>query len=182
MITRFAHGFIAEKPTVEMVGLRSCKCEFNALWSRREKRGDAWETVWERATFVAWDDEAERVASRLDKGSRVTCTGTQETKSGNDPTGKKRYITKYRLTSWSVEPQRQQQVGEDRSMGARPPQQDRQPAGAYRQSVRPGGQRVHEHYPHRDYDRERFEDHPQSQGFDHQVGHGGKADDDFIPM
>lgn len=182
MITCFAHGFIAEKPAVEMVGARSCKCEFNVLSSRSVKRGDGWETVWERATFVAWDDEAERVATRLDKGSRVTCTGTQETSSWNDQSGKKRYITKYRLTSWSVEQKRQQQSGEGRSMADHPSQQDRQSSGAHRQMVRPENQRVHERPPHRHSDDWRYEDHPQSQGLDHQAGHGGQVDEDFIPM
>lgn len=180
MITCFAHGFLAEKPTIEMVGARSCKCEFNVLWSRSVKRGEAWDTVWERATFVAWDEEAERVASRLDKGSRVTCTGTQETHSWNDQTGKKRYITKYRLTSWSVEPQRQQQQGEGRSSAPRSPQQDRQPSGPYRPAARPESQRYQEP-SHRQFDDGHYEDHQGSYGNDRPV-EPQDTGDDFIPM
>jgi single-stranded DNA-binding protein len=179
MITCFAHGFIAEKPAVEMVGAGSCKCEFNVLWSRSVKRGGSWDTVWERATFVAWNDEAERVASRLDKGSRVTCTGTQETHSWDDQSGRKRYITKYRLTSWSVEPQRQQ-PSEGRSSGARAPQQDRQSSGSYRPAGRVEGQRYQEPSHHPDDDGF-HEDHHDPQGGGRPVRPPNDGDD-FITM
>lgn len=104
MISCFAHGFVPEKPAVKLIGANKAKCEFTVVSPRSVKRSDGWETVWERATFVAWDDEAERVASRLDRGVIVTCTGNQETSVWTDSAGAKHYSTKYRLTSWTVEP------------------------------------------------------------------------------
>lgn len=117
MITCFAHGFIPDKPTVELIGANKAKCEFTVVSQRSVRRGENWETVWERAIFVAWDEEAERVASRLDKGTNVTCTGNQETSHWTDASGAKRYITKYRLTSWVVEKHGSgKSSGEDRSL------------------------------------------------------------------
>lgn len=118
MISCFASGFIAEKPAVLMVSANQCKCEFTVLWSRPVRRDGVWETVWERAVFVAWDEEAERVASRLDKGSRVTCTGTQETSSWLDGASQqRRYKTIYRLASWSVEHQSRPKGAHEGSSG-----------------------------------------------------------------
>jgi len=139
MISCFANGFIAEKPSIQMVGTNRAKCEITVIWGRSVKRGTEWETAWERAVFVAWDEEAERVASRLDKGTRVSCTGTQETSSWADGTGQKRYSTKFRLTSWVVERQNQPQAAPDgRQQGGYASRQDRPaPAGGHQSSHRP---------------------------------------------
>ena len=104
MITVFAHGFVGEKPELQRVG-KTHKVEFDVVSQRsvRNKESQQWDKVWERATFVAWDDEAERIASTLDKGNNVTCTGVQETSSWVDNAGKKQYRTKYKLTAWNKE-------------------------------------------------------------------------------
>jgi len=99
MITIVAEGFLAENPAVELIG-QSRKCEITVLWARSARKGSEWVTVWERAIFVAWDDEAERLASMLEKGSDVACTGVQETSTWIDRTGATRYSTRYRLTYW----------------------------------------------------------------------------------
>lgn len=126
MISCFANGFIAEKPSIQMVGTNRAKCEITVIWGRSVKKGTEWETAWERAVFVAWDDEAERIASRLDKGTRVSCTGTQETSNWSDASGQKRYNTKFRLTSWVVEHQsRPQAAPEGRQQGGYASSQDR---------------------------------------------------------
>lgn len=104
MITITAHGFLAQKPELALVSASNSKCEFTVLWPRQARRNNSWDTVWERAVFVAWNDDAEKIASRLDKGTTVTCTGLQETSQWEDKTGQKRFTTKYRLTSWIVQP------------------------------------------------------------------------------
>ena len=105
MITITAAGFIGEKPELLLVGANNtAKCEFDVVWGRREYKRGEWVTAWERATFVAWEAEAERIAERLDKGSTVTCTGLQETSTWQDKEGQKHRTTKYRLTAWIVEP------------------------------------------------------------------------------
>lgn len=100
MIQVTAIGFIAEKPELQLVGAkRQRKCEFDVVWGRRDfaKR----ETVWERATFFAWDDEAQRLAEMLDKGADVKCVGMQETYTWTPPNEtRKRRIVKYRLVWW----------------------------------------------------------------------------------
>lgn len=105
MITITASGFIAKKPELQLVGAkRTPKCEFDVVDSRREWRDGQWETVWERATFVAWSEEAEKVAERLDKGYVVTCTGLQETSIWTDSSQTKRKTVKYKLTAWESKP------------------------------------------------------------------------------
>jgi single-stranded DNA-binding protein len=109
VITTIAVGFIAEKPEVVILGAKGArKCEFDVIWGRRALKNNEWVTVWERATFVAWNDEAEKVAERLEKGSNVTCTGTQETDSWvPQGGGSKQYRVKYALTSWIKYPKQQ---------------------------------------------------------------------------
>ncbi len=104
MITIVATGFIPAKPELLLVGnKRRKKCEFTVVDSRRAWADGGWETVWERAVFVAWDEEAERVASTLDKGTNVTCTGMQETSKWVDNSGQARQAVKYRLTAWQID-------------------------------------------------------------------------------
>jgi single-stranded DNA-binding protein len=140
MITITAVGFIPEKPAVVLVGTkRARKCEFDVVWARRVWTNGEWRTCWERATFMAWDDEAEKVAERLDKGNDVTCIGTQETSEWM-PSGatKKERRVKYALVSWVKYPKqaanRQEGHGQDNAR-SRPPaseplQQQNRPAEA----------------------------------------------------
>lgn len=103
MISVCAVGFLAEKPVLNLVREHLRVCEFTVLSTRRKKRDGELVTVWERAIFVAWGDEAERIASVLDKGSNVVVTGSQETEAWK-PQGSAdmRYTTKYRVTSWEL--------------------------------------------------------------------------------
>ena len=104
MISITAAGFIGEKPELLLVGSNNtAKCEFDVVWGRREYKRGEWVTAWERATFVAWEAEAEKIAERLDKGFNVTCTGLQETSTWQDKAGQKHRTIKYRLTAWIVE-------------------------------------------------------------------------------
>lgn len=100
MITVTATGFMGEKPQLQVVGTTSQKVEFDVIWGRRAFSAGQWKTAWERATFVAWGEEAERVAGSLDKGSNVSCTGLQETSEWADRDGNKRSKVKFRLTAW----------------------------------------------------------------------------------
>lgn len=127
MITIMASGFIAEKPELLLVGAtNTAKCEFDVVSGRREYRKGNPETVWERATFVAWDAEAEKIAERLDRGTSVTCTGLQETSTWTDGSGQKRRKVKHRLTAWMIEPQRHAVTG-DQGQRAQPTRQSQQP-------------------------------------------------------
>lgn len=101
MINVTATGFIGEKPQLQVVGAISQKVEFDVIWNRRSLSGGEWKTIWERATFVAWGEEAEHIAESLDKGSNVSCTGLQETSEWVDrATGQKRSKVKFKLTAW----------------------------------------------------------------------------------
>lgn len=118
MITITAAGFLAEKPVLKLIGDGQRVCDLTVLSSRSERRQGEWVKVWERAIFVAWDDEAERIASRLEKGSDVVCTGTQETHCWSPRgTSEKRYTTKYRLTAWQVLPKNRAPQGSEDSQG-----------------------------------------------------------------
>jgi single-stranded DNA-binding protein len=104
MISIFASGFIPAKPELLLVGnKRRKKCDFTVVDSRRAWVDGGWETVWERVVFVAWDEEAEKVASMLDKGTNVSCTGVQETSKWSDGSGQTRQAVKYRLTAWQID-------------------------------------------------------------------------------
>lgn len=104
MISISASGFIAEKPELQLVGSKKTKkCEFTVVDQRRAWTDGEWKTVWERVTFVAWGEEAEKVASILDKGFNVFCTGLQETHKWLDSEQRQRQVVKYALTAWSIE-------------------------------------------------------------------------------
>lgn len=100
MISVTAFGFIGEKPQLQMVGANHQKVEFDVIWPRRVFSAGEWKTVWERATFVAWAEEAEQIAFSLEKGNEVSCTGIQETSEWTDKAGQKRSKVKYKLTAW----------------------------------------------------------------------------------
>lgn len=103
MITINAAGFIPAKPELQLVGpKRQHKCEFTVVAQRRHFVKGELETVWERAVFVAWDEEADRIASTLDKGMDVHCTGTQETSKWTDGGGQQRQTVRFKLLSWQV--------------------------------------------------------------------------------
>lgn len=127
MISITASGFIAGKPELQLVGAkRSRKCEFAVVDTRRAFHNGEWQDVWERVTFVAWDEEAERIASTLDKGFTVCCTGLQETSPWTDSAGVTKKSVKYRLTAWSIERKPRQASDRDSAAHPGPPMQGRQ--------------------------------------------------------
>lgn len=122
MISTFASGFIGRKPELLLVGAnRRRKVEFDVIWERREKdrRSGEWGSVYERATFEAWDDEAEHIAERFDKGTEVTCTGTQRTSKWTDKEGAERTFKKNELTSFSITRRRPAAAGDGAQQPAR---------------------------------------------------------------
>lgn len=142
MITIAATGFTGEKPQLVVVGNGFQKCEFDIVSSRRTKIDGIMQTVWERASFIAWGDEAEQIATYVERGNTLFCTGVQETSSWTDGAGAKRYKVRYGLTAWHKvpvqRPQHQQDAhpqpgGQQRQYGGgQPPRQQpnqRQPAG-----------------------------------------------------
>lgn len=103
MISISVTGVLVAKPFVELVGdSNSRRCEFTVFDMRRLRVSGQWQPVWERVVFVAWDEEADRVALIMNKGTHVSCTGLQETHQWVDPQGDRRLSVKYRLTAWSV--------------------------------------------------------------------------------
>lgn len=103
MISISVSGFLVARPQVLAVGEgNSRKCEFAVFDMRRLRVSGQWQPVWERVVFVAWDEEADRVALIMSKGAHVSCTGLQETHQWVDPQGERRLAVTYRLTAWSV--------------------------------------------------------------------------------
>ena len=103
MISISVSGVLVAKPFVELVGADSSrKCEFTVFDLRRVRVAGQWQPVWERVVFVAWDEEADRVALIMNKGAHVSCTGLQESHQWMDPQGERRLSVKYRLTAWSI--------------------------------------------------------------------------------
>ena len=139
MIKVLATGFIAQKPELQLVGAkRTPKCEFDVCWDRRQFVNGNWEPAWERATFVAWEAEAEKIAERLDKGTTVDCIGVQETSHWVDQSQQKRKSIKHRLLAWNIvrtptppgEGQsRQQPAGQPSGRPGQPQQGSNAPAG-----------------------------------------------------
>lgn len=103
MISISVSGVLVAKPYVIYVGEGSSrKCEFTVFDVRRVRVADQWRPVWERVVFVAWDDEADKVALVMNKGCHVSCTGLQETHQWMDSQGEQRRVVKYRLTAWAL--------------------------------------------------------------------------------
>jgi single-stranded DNA-binding protein len=103
MISISVSGVLVAKPYVLAIGEGTRrKCEFTVFDLRRVRVAGQWQPVWERVVFVAWDEEADRVALIMNKDSHVSCTGLQETHQWLNPQGERRMAVKYRLTAWSV--------------------------------------------------------------------------------
>ena len=103
MISISVSGVLVAKPNVVAIGEGAHrKCEFTVFDLRRVRVAGQWQPVWERVVFVAWDEEADRVALVMHKDAHVSCTGLQETHQWMDPQGERRLSVKYRLTAWSV--------------------------------------------------------------------------------
>lgn len=146
MISIFAHGFIGKKPELLLLGTnRRRKVEFDVIWERREKdRGSGeWVSIYERATFVAWDEDAEHIAERFDKGTEVTCTGTQRTSKWTPKEGPERTYKKYDLDRFNVIRRRQPSAGDSA-------QQPSRPQGALAQRAAPPSQQREQQKPSRD--------------------------------
>jgi single-stranded DNA-binding protein len=157
MITITASGFVPRKPELQLVGAkRTPKCEFDVLDSRRTLVAGQWESVWESVTFVAWAEEAESIAERLDKGYQITCTGLQETSHWTDQAGAKHKAIRYRLTAWDSKPPRQNEAGDGRQQQPEREQQHparqqpREPNGNRNDTVQRRGQGHREPQGHRE--------------------------------
>lgn len=103
MMTITATGLIPRKPELLLVGKRHArKCEFVVVDSRWIPVDGKYQPVWERVVFVAWDDQAEKLAASLEPGCHVCCTGLLETERWEDKHGQKRFSPRYRLTAWAI--------------------------------------------------------------------------------
>jgi single-stranded DNA-binding protein len=103
MMTITATGFIAQQPELLTVGDRHArKCEVAVVDSRWISVNGNAQRIWERVVFVAWDEQAEKLASILETGSHVCCTGLLETHHWTDKKGNRRSNPRYRLTAWSL--------------------------------------------------------------------------------
>lgn len=115
MIVVTASGFIPEKPRLNVFA-NSQNCKFDVVAIRRENQNGEWVNVYERASFVVWGQEAERVASRLDSGHTVMASGRQKTSRWTDDGGSQRSKVEYELLSW----ERLQTSGSNHGEGPKP--------------------------------------------------------------
>jgi single-stranded DNA-binding protein len=103
MMTITATGFIPQQPELLIVGDRHARrCEVAVVDSRWISVDGTAQRIWERVVFVAWDEQAEKLASILEIGSHVCCTGLLETHHWTDKKGNRRSTPRYRLTAWSL--------------------------------------------------------------------------------
>jgi single-stranded DNA-binding protein len=127
-----------------MVNPSTSKVEFEILDRRSVKVSGQWENVFESATFVAWNEDAERIAEMFTSGREVWAIGRQETSRYEVEGVKKRRIT-YRVVDWGIVRRKEEGAGEQRggqgqaAEGTRPRQQ---PAAAPKQRFarQPGGE------------------------------------------
>jgi len=155
MMTLNAVGFVPDKPELTLVGSKGRrKCEFDVVSSRRENRNGEWVDVWERATFVAWEEDAQRCAEKLEAGMDIHAVGLQETSSWT-PQGatKPVYRTKYRLLHW-------ERVGRRKATadgGERRHQAPSRPAHVNAPTAAPGPRREHNQSLPQAYDWEGYD-------------------------
>lgn len=100
MITVIAVGYCPRQPELRVLSETAVKCEFEVLSKRNVKEGGNWVSVIESATFVAWNDQARRLAEHLTAGREITATGRQETSRWTDATGVKKSRVVFRLTDF----------------------------------------------------------------------------------
>lgn len=101
MITITASGFCPRQPDLRPIRENLFKCEFDICSRRNTKVDGAWTSVVESVTFVAWNDEARRLAEHLTAGSEITAVGSQETSTWEkDGVQKTRVL--YKLLSYDL--------------------------------------------------------------------------------
>lgn len=150
MFVLTAVGFCPKQPQLKVIRPDLCKLEFE-LCAKRFTRG---EEVIESATFVVWNDEAQRLAEKLVPGVELMVTGRQET-SRYEVDGSPRSRTVYAMTDLQFlqrrAPAAQHDLGHGQQGGqrgygggqhspqpAQPPQPPRQQRPGYRSA--PQGQ------------------------------------------
>lgn len=109
-----SEGFITRQPALQRAGALEI-LEFAVVSKRpvRNKQTQEWTHVFESQTFVAWEDDARRLAEKLVPGKQVTVTGIQETShfTGND--GEQKSRTVFRVLHCEIhrrEPQQERDV------------------------------------------------------------------------
>lgn len=112
MITGIAVGYCREKPVLKLFESGRQKCEFEVVDKSFRRVGQEWEPVYESATFVAWDELAQRAAEKLEPGTMLEAIGRQETSRWTDDSGTKRSRLLYRLYDFRVFPMRSREQGE----------------------------------------------------------------------
>lgn len=105
MITITAVGYCKEKPSLRVFQSGAQKCEFEVVDKSFRKVGDnKWEPIYEAATFVAWGDQAQLIAEKLEAGTNLEATGRQETSHWIDEAGKHRSRVLFKLYDFKVIP------------------------------------------------------------------------------
>lgn len=86
-------GHLGEDPSLRHTQSGTAVVNLSIATNHRIKRGDQWEDAvsWHRA--VAWGKTAEACGEYLNKGSQVYLEGRLETKSWQDDSGVKRWVT-----------------------------------------------------------------------------------------
>lgn len=125
MFTMMAHGYVARQPELVQVNAHAVKIEFDLLDKRNVRSGNDWKQVTESVRFVAWNDDARRLAEQLLPGKTLSVTGQQETSWWTDASGAEKHRTLFKVLSFQFDstwdrqqqPQRQPDQGHAQANG-----------------------------------------------------------------
>lgn len=171
-----AYGYVPQQPKLVMVNANNAKAEFEILDRRSVKVNGKWESAFESATFVAWNEDAERIAEMFTTGRDVWAVGRQET-SRYEVDGVKKKRVVYRVVDWGIVRRKEESDNEQRPGRAQPAEGTRprqEPAGAAKQRFarQAGGQ---ERVPPQGGERPTSQ--PRGRSDEHSGGYPGAPDD-----
>ncbi len=86
-------GNVTSDIQVRYTGNGNAVCSFGVATNRRYKMGDDWKEETSFHNIVVWGNQAEQLAQRAKKGTRVFVSGRLQTRSWDDKEGKKNYKT-----------------------------------------------------------------------------------------
>jgi single-strand DNA-binding protein len=86
-------GNVTSDIQVRYTGNSNAVCSFGVATNRRYKMGDDWKEETSFHNIVVWGNQAEQLAQRAKKGTRVFVSGRLQTRTWDDKEGKKNYKT-----------------------------------------------------------------------------------------
>ena len=88
----FLLGNLGQDPSLKHTASGKTLCRFSLATSRAFRRGEAWEELTDWHDIVVWDQQAERLARRLMKGSSCLVEGRLAPRTWEDQEGRKRRV------------------------------------------------------------------------------------------